>query len=123
LIGSSNKTGGMQMSQQPYYAPSPVAPQTSGMAIGSLIASILGLTLFPTIGSVIGLILGYVARNQIRDSGGTIGGDGVAKAGIILGWIGVALAVVGVCLVILVWAGLIGGSFGLTICAGLGNTY
>ena len=86
-------------------------------------ASILGLTLFPTIGSIIGLILGYMARNQIRDSGGTIGGEGLAKAGIILGWIGVALAVLGVCLVILVWVGLIGGSLGLTICGGLGNTY
>jgi len=106
------------MSQQPYYA-----PQTNGLAIGSLIASIMGLTLLPTIGSVIGLILGYMARNQIRDSGGTIGGDGLAKAGIIIGWIGVALTVLGVCVVLLAWVGVIGGSLGLTICAGLGNTY
>ncbi len=106
------------MNQQPYYA-----PQTSGMAIGSLIASIMGLTLLPTIGSVIGLILGYMARNQIRDSGGTIGGDGLAKVGIILGWVGVTLTVLGVCLVILAWVGVIGGSLGLTICAGMGNTY
>ena len=111
------------MSQQSYYAPPQVAPPTSGLAIGSLIASILGLTLLPTIGSVIGLILGYMARSQIRDSGGAIGGEGLAKAGIILGWIGVALAVLGVCLVILAWVGVIGGSLGLTLCAGLGNTY
>jgi hypothetical protein len=107
------------MSQQPYYTPPSAGPQTSGMAIGSLIASILGLTIFPTIGSIVGLILGYVARNQIRDSGGTIGGEGLAKAGIILGWIGVALAAIGICLVILMWVGVIGGSFGLTLCAGL----
>jgi len=93
------------------------------MAIGSLIAGILGLTLLPTLGSIIGLILGYVARGQIRGSGGTIGGDGMATAGIVLGWIGVALAVIGICLMVLMWAGLLGGSFGLTICAGLGNSY
>ncbi|MFQ6102403.1 MAG: DUF4190 domain-containing protein [Anaerolineae bacterium] len=111
------------MSQQPYYTPPPAVPPTSGMAIGSLIASILGLTLFPTIGSIIGLILGYMARSQIRDSRQTMSGEGLATAGIILGWIGIALAVIGICLMILVWAGLLGVPFGLTICAGLGNTY
>ncbi len=111
------------MSEQQYYASPPVSPPTSGMAIASLIAGILGLTLFPTLGSVIGLILGYVARGQIRDSDGRMGGDGLAKAGIILGWIGIALAVIGICLVVLTWAGLIGGSLGLTLCAGLGNSY
>lgn len=104
-----------------YYAPPPAAPPTSGLAIGSLIAGILGLTLLPTIGSIIGLVLGYMARNQIRDSGGTMTGEGLATAGIILGWIGIALAVIGICLVILVWVGILGGSFGLTICASLGN--
>ena len=111
------------MSQESYpYTSPPAAPQNSGLAIGSLIASILGLTLFPTIGSIIGLILGYMARNQIRDSGGTMGGEGLAKAGIIIGWIGIALAVVGICLVFLFL--ILGiGIPGLTICAGLGNTY
>ena len=112
------------MNEQPYpYTPPPAAPQTSGLAIGSLIASILGLTLFPTIGSIIGLILGYMARNQIRDSGGTMTGEGLATAGIILGWVGVALAVIGICLVVLMAAGLIGVPFGITICSGLGNTF
>jgi hypothetical protein len=107
---------------EPYYTPSPAATQTSGMAIGSLIASILGLTLFPTIGSIIGLILGYMARNQIRDSRGTMGGEGLAKAGIIIGWIGIALAVIGICLGVLFL--ILGVSIpGITICAALGNTY
>jgi len=111
------------MSQEPYpYAPSAAAPQTSGMAIGSLIASILGLTLFPTLGSIIGVVLGYMARNQIRASGGTMGGEGLATAGIIIGWIGIGLTLIGLCL------GLLGlalgfGISGLTICSGLGNTY
>jgi uncharacterized membrane protein len=74
---------------------------TSGLAIASLVSSILGLTLIPTIGSIIGLVLGYMARQQIEESMGRQSGEGVAKAGIILGWIGVGLAVLGVCLVIL----------------------
>ena len=106
---------------QDYYSQAipPTSPPNSGMAVASLIASILGVTLMPTIGSVIGLVLGYMARSRIRDSAGTVGGEGLAKAGIVLGWIGVALAVVGVCLAITVF----GGTFGITICAGLGNTY
>lgn len=111
------------MSQQSYDAPPPAAPPTNGMAVGSLIASILGLTLFPTIGSIIGLILGYMARNQIRESEETMSGEGLATAGIIMGWIGVALAVIGICLVVLMTAGLIGVPFGITICSGLGNTF
>lgn len=44
------------MSQQ-YYTPTPPSSApNSGMAVASLIASILGLTLIPTIGSVLGLI-------------------------------------------------------------------
>jgi len=111
------------MSQQ-YYTPTPPpSVENSGMAVASLIASILGLTLVPTIGSVIGLILGYMARSRIRDSAGTLGGEGLAKAGIILGWIGVAILVLGICLAIGVFVLGIGGTAGLTICAGLGNTY
>jgi predicted lysophospholipase L1 biosynthesis ABC-type transport system permease subunit len=108
------------MSQQPQQGMAPMAPPTSGMAVASLISSILGITLIPTVGSVIGVILGYVARNQIRDSGGTIGGDGVAKAGIIVGWIGIALGVVLVCLFVVLPLAFGGG---VTICALLENVY
>ena len=105
------------MSQQ-YGQPSPQRPNNT-MAIISLISSILGLTLLPTIGSVIGLITGYMARGQIRESGGREGGEGLAKAGIILGWIGVGLAVLGICLVILIWAGVLGTGIGLGFCSEL----
>jgi uncharacterized Tic20 family protein len=106
---------------QSYYAPPAAPPQQSNtLAIISLIASILGLTLFPTIGSIVGLILGYMARKQIRQSPGLMGGEGLAKAGIILGWIGVALAVIGICLAI---AFLVLGLTipGIGICASLGS--
>ena len=43
------------------------------------------------IGSVLALVFGYQAKREIEASGGTQGGEGMATAGIILGWIGVGL--------------------------------
>ena len=80
------------MNEQPYPDTSPSAtPQTSGMAIGSLIASIAGFIIVPIVGGIVGLILGYIAKKQIRESEGTLTGGGLALAGIIMGWIQVAL--------------------------------
>lgn len=104
------------MSQEPYsYQPS--APPTNGLAIGSLVASILGLTFVPAIGSIIGVILGYMAKRQIAESGGTVGGEGIAKAGIIIGWIGIGLTVLAVCL----WVALTALGIGGGMCASMGN--
>ena len=51
------------------------------MAIGSLIASVIGLLC--GIGSIIGIVLGVVALNQIKQS--REGGRGLAIAGIAVG--------------------------------------
>jgi hypothetical protein len=45
------------------------------------------------IGSVLALIFGYVANRRIARSEGTLGGRGMAVAGIVLGWIGSVLAI------------------------------
>ena len=45
------------------------------------------------LGSVLALVFGYVGKNQIDKSGGTQDGRGLAIAGIVLGWIGVAVLV------------------------------
>ncbi|MGD1991599.1 MAG: DUF4190 domain-containing protein [Anaerolineae bacterium] len=95
---------------QSYHMSQPSRP-SSGLAIGSLISSILGLTFLPTIGSIVGLVLGYMARRQIEESMGRMGGEGMAKAGIIIGWIGVGLAVLGICLVVVAFVFL--GGLGL----------
>ncbi|MBF6242900.1 DUF4190 domain-containing protein [Nocardia aobensis] len=74
---------------QPYgYA----APQqgTNGLAIGSLIASILGLC--TCIGSIVGIILGVIALNQIKERGGQ--GRGMALGGIWVGAVGIVLTIV-----------------------------
>ena len=51
------------------------------MAIGSLVASIVGVCC--GIGSIVGIVLGFVAMNQIKQSGEN--GNGLAIAGIAVG--------------------------------------
>ncbi|WP_280267226.1 DUF4190 domain-containing protein [Nocardia wallacei] len=71
---------------QPYGYPQQQAQGTNGLAIGSLIASILGLC--TCIGAIVGIILGIIALNQIKERGGE--GRGLALAGI---WVGAAAIV------------------------------
>lgn len=67
-------------------------PQSAnGMAVASLVMGIAGL-FFCGITGILGLIFGYIARRQIREGNGS--GDGMAIAGIVLGWVWVALLVV-----------------------------
>lgn len=70
---------------------------TSTLAIISLIGGILGFTAAPVLGTVVALITGYMARNETRAVPPTASGDGLATAGIVMGWIQVALTVIGLC--------------------------
>jgi type IV pilus assembly protein PilA len=69
------------------YAPNPDA-ETSGMAIGSFVCGILFLV-FPA--AVAAIILGHISHSQIRKSAGRLKGRGLATAGLILGYMGVAI--------------------------------
>ena len=79
----------------PYPSPYPPAGPsrpTNGLAVASLILGIVGWV--PCgIGSVVGVVLGFVARGQIRAAQGRQGGDGLALAGIILGFVGIGFIV------------------------------
>jgi hypothetical protein len=72
------------------------SPPTSGLAVASLLLGIGGLTILPFLGSIAAIILGYMARSEIRRRPGEIGGEGVAMAGVILGWISVGLAILSI---------------------------
>lgn len=98
----------LQSTQQPFPGAAPVNPiqnpypvqplagfasplqstQTSGAAIASLILGILSLVFCPIIGSISAIICGHVARNNVRQSRGTLSGGGIALAGLILGYVG-----------------------------------
>lgn len=79
-----------------------VYPRTSNMAVISLIFGILSYVFIPFIGALIAVICGHAARAEIRRAPpGTIDGDGMALAGLILGWIQIALCIIGVVVVVL----------------------
>jgi hypothetical protein len=77
----------------------PTAPNST-LAIVSLVSGILGWTLAPLLGSIVAVITGHMAKNEIKASGGAIQGDGLATAGLILGYLSLGLALVG-CLCVL----------------------
>ena len=81
-----------------YGAPQPppgaVPPKKSGMAIAALVLGILGV--IPCfwgcfVFSLLGVIFGRLGRKDIAESGGQKTGEGFAKAGFILGCVGIAL--------------------------------
>ena len=67
--------------------------KTNGLAIASLICSCAGLLVVPLI---VGVVFGFVARAQIKQSQGAQRGDGLAIAGIVVGFGWAALIVLGI---------------------------
>jgi hypothetical protein len=84
-------------------------PPTSGLAIAALVLGILGvIQVLPIVGSALALLFGYMARSDIRDRPLSLSGAGLATAGIVLGWIGVGIWVLGALGLVLGLAGLVG---------------
>lgn len=75
--------------------------RTNSMAVAAMVVSLAALVTCPLVGAV-GIYLGNRARQQIRSTGED--GDGMAQAGVIVGWIGLGLTLLYVCL----FAGLLG---------------
>ena len=67
-------------------------PRRSGKALASLVCGLLGLFLIPLVMPVAAIVLGRVAQREMREARGTLAGWGMAQAGIVMGWIGVAIA-------------------------------
>lgn len=72
-------------------------PRTSTMAVMSLIFGILSYVFLPFIGALVAVICGHAARSEIRRAPpGTVDGDGMALAGLILGWIQIVLSILAI---------------------------
>lgn len=93
---------------------------TSPWSIVSLVGGIANFVGFPFWGAVIALIAGYLAKSEIEKSQGRIGGERLAKAGLILGWVGIGLGALTVCLGILMFMGIIGSA---ALCGPLGHLF
>lgn len=72
-------------------------PSTTGLtnttAIVSLVSGVLGWTVLPLIGSLVAIVTGHMARAEIRRNPRSLTGDGLAVAGLVLGYAMVAIAV------------------------------
>ncbi|HEY9253743.1 MAG TPA: DUF4190 domain-containing protein [Stenotrophomonas sp.] len=80
--------------------------QTSTLAIVSLVAGILGWFIVPVIGSLTAIITGHMARGEIRRQPERFEGDGLAIAGLVLGWVNVALWILAALAFLLFFGGL-----------------
>ena len=67
--------------------PAPVYATTNGLAVASLVAAFLWIG---WLGSIAAVIMGHIALGQIKESGGREQGTGLAVAGLVLGYMGVA---------------------------------
>jgi hypothetical protein len=84
----------------------PAPPRTNGFAIAALACGIAQFVGFWLLGTIPAVVFGHIARRQIRQTGEQ--GAGLAMAGLVLGWVGVALSVlvaVGITLLVVGAAG------------------
>jgi Domain of unknown function (DUF4190) len=82
-------------SQQPAGYSYQTGPKTNGLAIAALVLGIAGLVFYICgVASILALVFGYMAKGQIDRAPEAQGGRGMAIAGIIMGWIGIALVVI-----------------------------
>jgi hypothetical protein len=71
----------------------PVRQPTNVLAIVSLVLALMALWIVPIVGSIAAIILAVQARKQIVVSNEQ--GGGLATAGLVVGWVGLGLWVLG----------------------------
>ncbi|MGH9096108.1 MAG: DUF4190 domain-containing protein [Acidimicrobiales bacterium] len=75
-------------------------PKNNGLAIAAMVCSfffwVWGL------GAVLGILFGFIARSQIKKSNGTQRGEGMALAGIIIGFAGIVIGIILIIVVVVV---------------------
>jgi competence protein ComGC len=68
-------------------------PKTSALAIWSLVLGILSLACLTIFAAIPGVICGHKALSKIKHSGGALAGQGLAIAGLVTGYLGIAWAI------------------------------
>lgn len=85
--------------------------RTSIAAVLSLLFGVLAWVMLPFFGAVVAVICGHAARAEIRRSDGSVDGDGMALAGLVLGWLHL-LFVLLIVLLVFGFIGVAAGSLG-----------
>ena len=84
------------------------APQTSTTAVLSLVFGIVCWLALPLLGAIVAVVCGHIARGEIRRAApGAIQGDGLALAGLILGYLQLLLAALFVVGILLLLVGVV----------------
>lgn len=68
--------------------------RTAPGSVWSLVLGILGVTCCGIFTAVPAVICGHVSYSKVKKSGGALAGDGMALAGLILGYIGIAITII-----------------------------
>ena len=93
------------MTQEPIQSPfsaTSVPVQASSLAIVSLVSGIACWFVLPLIGAIIAVITGHMAKKEIRESAGRLSGVEMANAGLVLGYVHLALSVIMVCFFVVI---------------------
>jgi hypothetical protein len=81
-------------------APNPILVRSSTNTLAGVSLGFgIGQIFFWGIGSLVAIVCGHVARSQIRKTGEA--GDGMAQAGLVLGYLGLAIPIVTAALIVL----------------------
>jgi type IV pilus assembly protein PilA len=75
------------------YTPQEPNAPNDGKAVASLILGILSMTLFSFLAGIPAIILGHMSRSNIRRSLGKLKGEGLALAGLIMGYISLLITI------------------------------
>lgn len=82
-------------------------PRTSTLAVVSLVFGILCWVALPFVGAIVAVICGHAARREIRNAApGTVQGDGLGLAGLILGWVQIAFFILVIIAILLIFGGI-----------------
>jgi hypothetical protein len=97
----------MSTSNTPPFQNGTPAPNST-LSLTSLIMGILGWSVIPVVGAIIAVITGHMAKKEIKQSNGALGGDGMATAGLLLGYSNLALGLCA-CLALIIFPALLAG--------------
>jgi hypothetical protein len=99
-----------QMPQPPSSPAQPATPTTDPPGtVGALVWAVIGFNLLPVIGSIVAVVMGSNARKRAEQAGQP--DPSVARAGRILGWVGLILGAVFVLFFVLAVVGAVVGEF------------
>jgi len=76
-------------------------PTTSAMAVIAMVFGVLSWVVLPFVGAIVAVVTGHLARSEIKRAQGTVDGDGLAIAGLVLGWTQLILSIAATILVLM----------------------